>query len=108
VLIHADLGMEHVLVDATTTAVTGVIDFGDACVGDPALDFAGMPQVLRKDALRSYGGPQDETLAERADVCRQIGPFHDVLYGLHIAEQAHIAAGLAGIRERVASGKKHK
>jgi aminoglycoside 2''-phosphotransferase len=108
VLIHADLGMEHILINKATLRLTGVIDFGDACVGDPALDFAGMPPPLREAALRSYARPADGALPARADVYLRIGPFHDVLYGLHIDEQAHVAAGLAGIRERVLGGKKHK
>lgn len=38
VLLHGDLSPEHVLVDAGNT-VTGIIDFGDVAVGDPAWDF---------------------------------------------------------------------
>ena len=38
VLLHGDLSPEHVLADADGT-VTGVIDFGDIAVGDPAWDF---------------------------------------------------------------------
>lgn len=38
VLSHNDLGVEHVLVDAATGAVTGVIDWSDAALADPAVD----------------------------------------------------------------------
>lgn len=38
VLLHGDLSPEHVLADADGT-VTGIIDFGDVAVGDPAWDF---------------------------------------------------------------------
>ena len=38
VLAHADLGAEHLL--ATDGRLTGVIDWSDAAVTDPALDFA--------------------------------------------------------------------
>ncbi len=37
-LVHGDLGPEHIRV--VGDAVTGVIDWGDCCVGDPALDLA--------------------------------------------------------------------
>ena len=36
---HNDLGIEHVLVDPVTLEVTGVIDFSDAAMVDPAYDF---------------------------------------------------------------------
>ena len=38
VLAHADLGAEHIL--AADSLLTGVIDWSDAAVTDPALDFA--------------------------------------------------------------------
>jgi hypothetical protein len=36
VFIHGDLGAEHVFVDGDR--ITGVIDWGDAAIGDPAID----------------------------------------------------------------------
>jgi aminoglycoside 2''-phosphotransferase len=38
-ILHADLSPEHVLVDPAAGAITGIIDWGDAVVGDPARDF---------------------------------------------------------------------
>lgn len=38
-LIHADLSEEHILVDIETKRITGIIDFGDICIGDPDYDF---------------------------------------------------------------------
>jgi aminoglycoside 2''-phosphotransferase len=100
-LIHSDLGMEHVLVDDGARRVTGVIDFGDARVGDPALDFVGMGTTLQRQVLDSYGGPQDAGMLARGRIYDQVGPFHDVLYGLLIGHDGHRSAGLRGIRERI-------
>jgi aminoglycoside phosphotransferase (APT) family kinase protein len=36
---HNDLGIEHVLVDPGSWTVTGVIDWSDAAIVDPAVDF---------------------------------------------------------------------
>jgi aminoglycoside phosphotransferase (APT) family kinase protein len=36
---HNDLGIEHVLVEPQTMAITGVIDWSDAAVADPARDL---------------------------------------------------------------------
>ena len=38
VLLHGDLGYEHIFVDGTT--ITGIIDWGNTLSGDPAHDFA--------------------------------------------------------------------
>jgi aminoglycoside phosphotransferase (APT) family kinase protein len=55
-LIHNDLQAEHILL--SSGAVAGVIDFGDAAAGDPAVDFVGFyawqgPAFVR-DVLSSY------------------------------------------------------
>ncbi len=38
-LLHGDLSPDHVLFDETSQAVTGIIDFGDMMIGDPAWDL---------------------------------------------------------------------
>ena len=40
-LIHADLGTNNILIDFNKNSLSGIIDFGDLCLGDPAADFAG-------------------------------------------------------------------
>ncbi len=40
--IHNDICPDHLLVDPASGHLTGVIDFGDAMVGDPVLDFVGL------------------------------------------------------------------
>lgn len=42
VLLHGDLGLDHVLVDPITGRVTGIVDWGDLDRGDPARDLAGL------------------------------------------------------------------
>jgi aminoglycoside phosphotransferase (APT) family kinase protein len=73
-----DLGTEHILVDPETRTITGVIDWTDAAMADPAYDLGRLyrdlgPQVrptaaapvLRpvhragRSALRAGGGPRD-------------------------------------------------
>jgi aminoglycoside 2''-phosphotransferase len=38
-LLHGDLSPDHFLGDAKEGVLTGVIDFGDACIGDPTWDL---------------------------------------------------------------------
>ncbi len=40
VLIHGDLAQYHILYDPATLTLAGILDFGTAGMGDPAVDFA--------------------------------------------------------------------
>ena len=68
-LVHADLQAEHILLREPGT-VTGVIDWGDAGIGDPACDFAGIYAWIGQQgldtALRHYTAPMDPGFLERA------------------------------------------
>jgi hygromycin-B 7''-O-kinase len=49
--LHSNPGPEHVFVDPDTLRFTGVIDFGDAYLSHPALDFRRWAQPADRDAL---------------------------------------------------------
>lgn len=46
-LIHGDFGTSNILFDSIEQRISGIIDFGSAGIGDPAVDYAGL--------LASYG-----------------------------------------------------
>jgi aminoglycoside 2''-phosphotransferase len=52
VLIHGDLAQYHILYDVATGHLTGVIDFGTAGVGDPAVDFGLIISMYGESFLR--------------------------------------------------------
>jgi len=92
-LIHADLGPEHLLV--RDGRLTGVIDWGDMRVGDPALDYAW-----------PLNGPfadwdVDADLRRRARFYHRLAPWYEAHYGLFTTQPAHTERGLVGIRERL-------
>ncbi|WBQ03144.1 aminoglycoside phosphotransferase family protein [Kribbella sp. CA-293567] len=62
--LHADLHPANVLV--TNGALSGVIDFGDLCAGDPATDLAAawllLPAGSAPRFLEAYGGVDDATI----------------------------------------------
>jgi aminoglycoside phosphotransferase (APT) family kinase protein len=104
-LIHADLGPAHILHDGRS--VTGVIDWSDARLGDPALDFAwllhGTSDAFATSLLDAYTREHepDPGLRARALFYHRLGPWHEVLYGLEHGRTELIESGLAGIRERL-------
>lgn len=64
--LHGDFAAEHVLLDEQGLP-TGVIDWTDARLGDPALDLAGLvywaDPALLEAAVLAYGGVDAATLA---------------------------------------------
>jgi aminoglycoside phosphotransferase (APT) family kinase protein len=105
VLVHADLGPAHMLHRGSN--VTGVIDWSDACLGDPALDFAwllhGTNEAFASALLDGYSKARDPgpNLRERALFYRRLGPWHEVLFGLKHGRGDFVERGLAGIRARL-------
>ena len=71
VVSHGDLHVRHLLVDRDGSA-TGVIDWGDLCLADPAVDLSiayfGFAGEARADLLSAYGRPvsAEQELAARA------------------------------------------
>jgi aminoglycoside 2''-phosphotransferase len=92
--IHADLDEEHLLVDESGRLV-GIIDWGDATIGDPALDFAGLDTLLRRFVLARYKGVIDEGFGQRIQFYQWLRPFHWLNYGLYFGGgQAAVDRGL--------------
>ena len=59
VISHGDLHVRHILVNPAG-AVTGIIDWGDICRGDPAIDlaiaFSAFSGGARQALIDAYGG----------------------------------------------------
>jgi aminoglycoside phosphotransferase (APT) family kinase protein len=92
-VLHADLGPDHLLVQEGRLA--GVIDWGDARLGDPALDYAW-----------ALNGPfsdweVDPDLRRRALFYHRLEPWYEAHYGLFTDQPAHTERGLAGIDARL-------
>jgi aminoglycoside phosphotransferase (APT) family kinase protein len=101
VLIHADLGPEHIL--CCDGRVVGVIDWSDARVGDAALDLAwclnGTPQELAAALARTYDVGTD--VHERSLFYHRLGPWYEVVYGLETGQEQFVASGVEGVRARL-------
>ncbi|MBD0370933.1 MAG: phosphotransferase [Pyrinomonadaceae bacterium] len=68
-LLHGDLSPDHVLYDESTSSVTGIIDFGDMIVGDPAQDLVLVYEDYGLDCferfLRAYAPLDKDSLLRR-------------------------------------------
>jgi aminoglycoside phosphotransferase (APT) family kinase protein len=92
-LTHSDLGPTHLIV--RESRLVGVIDWGDARIGDPAIDYAWL-----------LNGPfphweVDEELRRRALIYHRLGPWFEVHYGDFTSQPEWVRSGLAGVRSRL-------
>ncbi|HTI33860.1 MAG TPA: aminoglycoside phosphotransferase family protein [Miltoncostaea sp.] len=100
VLCHDDLGIEHVLVDGDG-AVTGVIDWSDAAVTDPAGDLGRIHRDLGPAALdaalAAFGAADPAVTRLRAVFRARCGAIEDLAYGLDEDRPAHVAKVVAAL-----------
>jgi aminoglycoside phosphotransferase (APT) family kinase protein len=104
VLAHGDFHLRHLLVTADGAA-TGVIDWGDACLADPAVDlsmaYGGFAGPARAALLSAYGDVVDEERELRARVlavglCAALADYAD-----DVGMPALLAESLAGVARAV-------
>jgi len=97
-LIHGDLGAEHILCDPVCNRVTGILDWEDACTGDPALDFVGLLQSggegFVRQVLAAYRGKSGANFWARVNFYTKIIPFYEILFGLETSDLLRTQAGL--------------
>ena len=103
---HNDLGIEHVLVDPATLRVTGVIDWSDAALTDPAYDFGLLLRDLGRPGLESalagYGGSRDATA--RAEFYARCALLEDLAYGLESGRAAYVGKSVNELQALFAPG----
>lgn len=102
VLLHRDLEAEHILHDPASGRITGVIDWGDASIGDPAFDFTGLLADLGENVARAvlerYRGPKDAGMVDRARFYANVVPFYGIIYGRQLGHPEWAREGLRRLR----------
>ncbi|MCU1678420.1 MAG: aminoglycoside phosphotransferase [Frankiales bacterium] len=92
---HNDLGAEHILADGDGH-VTGVIDWSDAAMTDPAYDwglvFRDLGPRVFADGLRHYRHTFDDADIARAVFYARCALIEDFAYGIRDGRAAYLAA----------------
>jgi aminoglycoside 2''-phosphotransferase len=96
-LVHNDLWAEHILIDPHTLGVSGIIDWGDAAVGDPAIDLAAVyawrgEQGLR-DVLTHYPATLTSDIVDRACYLATCLAIRNLKLGQDLGHPQWIEAG---------------
>lgn len=100
---HNDLGIEHVLVDPVTWTVTGIVDWSDAAVVDPAYDFGLLHRDLgpaaTRAAISSYRTDVNDlaALGERAVFYARCSVFEDLAHGVETDQGKYVDKSLAAM-----------
>lgn len=100
-LIHGDLASYHILFDPACERIGGVIDFGVAGVGDPALDLGNLITTYGERFVGKMSGayPDFDALLPRARFYAQAIELQWVLNGLELGEVFWFTAHLGGARD---------
>jgi aminoglycoside phosphotransferase (APT) family kinase protein len=101
--VHGDVGPEHVLC-TDDGRIAGVIDWGDARIGDPGIDLAWplhgtTPEFV--DAAEAAYETVDGATKARADFYHRRAPWYEVLYGVERGRPELVERGLAAVRARL-------
>ena len=95
-LVHNDLWAEHVLVDTRSGGVRGIIDWGDALIGDTAVDFACLcawyGEGWLEDVLAHYTGRPDPGLIPRAHYLATCRAIHNLTLARDLYRPAWVKA----------------
>jgi aminoglycoside phosphotransferase (APT) family kinase protein len=98
---HNDLGIEHVLIDPSTGAITGIIDWSDAALVDPAYDFGLLYRDLGPTALdlalNAYQADGMTALRQRAVFYARCTLFEDLAYGIQSGRSAYTGKSLTAL-----------
>lgn len=100
-LAHTDLTAEHILVSPDGREIAGILDWADAAIGDPAVDFAGLyawrGEEFLRGAVRHYAAPVDEGMLRRARLIGLTVACLNLLYGLEARRDEYVAFGRGAI-----------
>lgn len=104
-LVHCDLGCEHILIEEAGMAVTGLIDFEDVTIGDPAIDFVGVFVTFGMETVKrvraSYARALDANFISRLRFYTWMASCHEILYGLEEGKSDLVEEGISGLQVRL-------
>jgi len=101
-LVHNDLWAEHILVDSRSGRVSGIIDWGDTVIGDPAIDFACLYTWYGKswleNVLAHYTGKLDAEVISRSRYLATCVAIHCITLGRDLGRVQWVEAGYAALQ----------
>jgi len=102
-VVHGDLDVTNILVDSDSFRITGIIDFEETGVYDPAVDFLFFQegQEFIEHLQACYKGPQDSRFGQRMEFLWKRIPLIYLLTGVDHMNPRMIDAGFEMLKERM-------
>ncbi len=101
-LVHNDLWAEHILVDTRSGVVSGIIDWADTIIGDPAIDFACLlawyGESWLENVLTHYTLKLDAEVISRSRYLATCLAIHNITLGRDLGHAQWVEAGYAALR----------
>jgi aminoglycoside phosphotransferase (APT) family kinase protein len=99
--IHGDLWYENILIDTRTGRLSGVLDFDEASIGDPAWDLATQMHCGRGFAALVFEAypSKDASMWARAEALFRLRPFEGLDWALQHGDSAEFEDGLRKLQE---------
>ncbi|MCL2405430.1 MAG: phosphotransferase [Defluviitaleaceae bacterium] len=98
--IHGDFGSSNIIVDRNTGIITGIIDWAEATIDNPAFDYSsltcavGVPEC-KADLLKLR--PSLSSLFEASEFIQYTFPFQAAILGIKTNDNGELADGLSAI-----------
>jgi aminoglycoside 2''-phosphotransferase len=94
---HADFGTGNILYDPDELAIVGILDFGGAGIGDPAVDFAGLLTCYGEAFYHQCSAAYPEMLDALPRARFYIGTFalQEALFGIENDDMGAFERGMA-------------
>lgn len=107
-LLHGDLSPDHLLADTGRVRLTGVIDFGDACIGDPAWDLVYIYEDYGPDVLSLFLDRYDprnaRLIGRKVRIYQQLNNVDYCLQVLSSGDEGPIREAMAILDEQALAG----
>jgi aminoglycoside phosphotransferase (APT) family kinase protein len=101
-LVHNDLWAGHILVDTRSGGVSGIIDWGDTIIGDPAIDFACLyawyGESWLENVLMHYSIRLDAEVIPRSRYLGTCLAIHNITLGQALGRAQWVEAGYAALQ----------
>ena len=100
-VVHGDFGCSNILCDPQTGRITGIIDWAESTVDDPAIDYssltcaASIPQC-KEDFLALR--PSLYTMFQRSAFIQYTFPMQEALHGVKTNDEASLFDGLSAMK----------
>jgi aminoglycoside phosphotransferase (APT) family kinase protein len=99
--IHGDLWYENILISPRTGRLSGVLDFDEASIGDPAWDLATQMHCGRRFATLVFEAypSKDVSMWARAEALFRLRPFEGLDWALQYGDTVEFEDGLRKLQD---------